>query len=484
MFDVNSPLTTSFQIANFLLRNKKWEQALRAYNKLWTSSEQLREMLSWNMNYLLRKAPADTLAVDVRKTAINYLQQGGGWSAVTSNRNEIQPEDASAKALDRHINQLVTDKILPKTPNERHILHLASEKVGQIGHDAAYFYAKRHMPEQLRYTLHILKANASLSRGDKSGWLSHLNQYLQKFGVEPLVLRGENNLLSGLATKALPHIEQGPLVTVIMPAWNAQDTVEFAARSILNQTWRPIELIIVDDASTDGTWPVLQRLAKADSRVRILRNRRNVGPYVSKNIALISALGDFVTGHDSDDWAHPQRIEHHIGSLLTSDGAIRASVGYMLRLTTEGRFSFITPINDFSFDGAARKALISCMFHREDLTSSLGFWDTVRFAADSEMMSRARLLFGSGFQNFSSIGMLCLDHAKGLTNDPVHGIRALSGGLSDSRKAYRDSWFSLHRSGLLPDQAYLPFPQQIRRYDAVQGMAVSYEDQISNLSSA
>ena len=404
-------------------------------------------------------------------------------------RIQVTREEASFPAplpspdelLDQWLPRLVAEGKHPRQNAPEHALFEANELVAHVGHEAAILYAERHLPAKLRPALNILRANAALERHDESTWLDHLNRYLKTFRIAPVRLRHGNHLLSRLSTDPLPAVTHGSVVSVIMPAWNAEATVEEAANSILAQTWRPLELIIVDDASTDGTWEALRRLRNRDPRVRILRNRCNVGPYVSKNIALMSAKGEFVTGHDSDDWAHPQRIEHHVSSLLASAGAIRASVAYMLRLTPEGKFSFITRTNDFSFDGAARKALISCMFRREDLERRLGFWDTVRFAADSEMMSRAQSVFGESFQNFASVGMLCLDHADGLTNDPLHGVRAVNGGLSDSRKAYRDSWLSVHRAGLTPGQAFLEFPQRTRRYVPVQGVAVSYEDQLANL---
>ena len=84
---------------------------------------------------------------------------------------------------------------------------------------------------------------------------------------------------------------------VMMPAWNSEDTLEAAAMSILDQTWQNLELLIVDDASHDDTWAVMEILARRDERVRITRNKVNVGPYVSKNVALGHARGDWITGH-------------------------------------------------------------------------------------------------------------------------------------------------------------------------------------------
>ena len=172
--------------------------------------------------------------------------------------------------------------------------------------------AKEHLPEELQYTLNILLANKSLENGDDTAWLIYVNEYLKRFYVEPIKLDGSGHILGRLKTDKLPEVNSDKKISIIMPAWNAEETVEHAANSILNQTWRNIELIIVDDASQDGTWGVLERIASYDDRVKIIRNKVNVGPYVSKNVALKNASGDYVTGQDADDWAHPQRLENHI----------------------------------------------------------------------------------------------------------------------------------------------------------------------------
>lgn len=489
MLETDQYVTTTFQQANLLLRNKKWEEALRAYNHLWISSCYLQKLLVWNMNYLIGKAPKDALSTDVLRKAIQLLQQADLRPAAKSLGLNWQVKDIDpAVTVNCVKKQKLPKKKLPTgafpTDIEGapcHTLFEAFKASQREGHEHAIAAAERDMPSDLHYSINVLRANAALAGDDRSEWLSSLNRYLQHFAIAPVRLRKGPNLLAQLSSDPLPMVERGPLISVIMPAWNAAETVEFAARSILMQSWRPVELLIVDDASTDGTWGVLQRLAKTDSRVRIFRNVVNVGPYVSKNIALKHATGEFVTGHDSDDWAHPQRLERHVNLLLESKGTIRASVSYMLRMSLEGRFGFITQQNDFTFDGVARKALISCIFHRGDLTERLGFWDAVRFAADSEMISRATALFGNGFVIARQIGMLCLDHEDGLTNHPVHGIRASPNGrLADSRQSYRDVWANWHRENL-PEGAFLDFPLKIRRYKAHPDMVVPYESQLRNL---
>src|SRR5690606_18079355 len=115
-------------------------------------------------------------------------------------------------------------------------------------------------------------------------------------------------LLSLEADRPLAGSEPMGLVSVVMAAFNSLETVEYAARSILQQSYPQIELIIVDDGSTDGTTNVLERLRRADPRVIVIRNERNVGPYACRNIAPQAARGDFLAIQDADDFAHPERI--------------------------------------------------------------------------------------------------------------------------------------------------------------------------------
>ncbi|MDM7458188.1 MAG: glycosyltransferase [Paracoccus sp. (in: a-proteobacteria)] len=229
-----------------------------------------------------------------------------------------------------------------------------------------------------------------------------------------------------------------------MPAWNAQKTVVAAARSILNQTWRNLELLIVDDFSEDRTWEKLQLLAAEDSRVKIFRNKINVGPYVSKNIMLSVARGAWITGHDADDWAHPQRLEQHMRALQQFPTPPRASVTNKIRLEADGIMDRFAPISNYSIDGAARLATISCTFEEQFLRKELGGWDNVRFGADSELIARAQTLIKDEFRNFPLISMLCMNYEGSLTNNASYGVDRVAG-PSPSRVAYTKSYTSWHK---------------------------------------
>src|SRR5690606_32357540 len=121
--------------------------------------------------------------------------------------------------------------------------------------------------------------------------------------------------------------------SILMPAHNAEKTLLHACTSILHQTWESIELIIIDDASTDSTWQQCQRIAEQDPRVKIYRSHIKAGPYTSKNIATSMATGEYITCHDADDWALPNRIEHQVTQLIDGAGKTVATVGAMLRTT-------------------------------------------------------------------------------------------------------------------------------------------------------
>lgn len=116
------------------------------------------------------------------------------------------------------------------------------------------------------------------------------------------------------------------LVSVLMSVYNGASTLEKAAASILAQTYRDLELILCDDASTDGTWRIMQRIAASDARVTIFQNETNLGLGASLNRCLSRAGGEYIARQDADDLSDPDRIERTMDFLLSS-GAPYAACG-------------------------------------------------------------------------------------------------------------------------------------------------------------
>lgn len=98
-----------------------------------------------------------------------------------------------------------------------------------------------------------------------------------------------------------------PLVSVVMPSYNSADTLERAAASVLSQM-EELELLIVDDCSSDSAFSIAQRLARDDARVRAFRLQKNSGVSAARNYAMQKARGEWLALLDSDDWFADDRL--------------------------------------------------------------------------------------------------------------------------------------------------------------------------------
>lgn len=98
------------------------------------------------------------------------------------------------------------------------------------------------------------------------------------------------------------------LISVVMPCHNAADTVEAAVASVLAQSYAPLELIVVDDGSTDGSTDRLRRLAAEHPGSIALVFESRSGPYAARNAGLAQAHGNFIAFLDADDAWHPDAL--------------------------------------------------------------------------------------------------------------------------------------------------------------------------------
>jgi len=122
-----------------------------------------------------------------------------------------------------------------------------------------------------------------------------------------------------------------------MPVYNGAEFVVRAADSILRQTLRNLELIIIDDGSTDDTWTAIKKLTERDRRIHIFRNKSNVGIPGTSNRAISLARGRFIARQDADDWSYPDRLEKQI-RYLRNHANIVAVGSQMLVVDQKGHF--------------------------------------------------------------------------------------------------------------------------------------------------
>ncbi|OGD83846.1 hypothetical protein A2572_02660 [Candidatus Collierbacteria bacterium RIFOXYD1_FULL_40_9] len=113
-----------------------------------------------------------------------------------------------------------------------------------------------------------------------------------------------------------------PLVSVIIPVYNANGYLLQAVDSIQNQTYKNLEIIVIDDGSTDETPKILGTIAKKDKRIKILTNKKNLNIASSLNRGIKLAKGKFIARMDADDIALPNRIEKQIKFLQTHPGVV------------------------------------------------------------------------------------------------------------------------------------------------------------------
>lgn len=103
-----------------------------------------------------------------------------------------------------------------------------------------------------------------------------------------------------------------PLVSVIIPCYNAEKYVEEAVRSIMNQSYKNLEIIVTDDCSSDNTLMILETLAAEDSRIKVIKNKENLKIVKSLNNMIEIAQGKYIARMDADDISLPERIEKQV----------------------------------------------------------------------------------------------------------------------------------------------------------------------------
>lgn len=151
-----------------------------------------------------------------------------------------------------------------------------------------------------------------------------------------------------------------PLVTILMPAYQAAAYIDEAIASVAAQTFPDWELLVLDDASSDATAEIAQRWAERDARICLLRNEKNLGAAATRNRGLTRARGRFIALLDSDDFWLPQKLQKQL-DLAASTGAEMVYCSYAMHDETGARryADFLVP-PETDFHAMLAKNVMSC----------------------------------------------------------------------------------------------------------------------------
>ena len=329
-----------------------------------------------------------------------------------------------------------------------------------------------HLGEQLPFFRYTLAKGGTPDGPAQAGpvqAIRHLDELYLAMGCQPIRLdparsRDPFDSLAPVAATeprcrdGYPPLRDGPLVSVVMTAYNVEHLVKTSVMSILNQNYRNLELIVVDDGSSDGTLDALRLLEEGDARMQVIAKNTNDGTYVSKNLGMLRARGDFMAFQDSDDWSHPDRLGKSI-AVLAAEPDIVALTTNWVRMTTEGDL-ILKGTNRYAY-----KSCISLVFRRREVMQRSGFFDSVRAGADTEFEIRNGILFGER-RVASYAWPLAFGRVRpeSITADAEYGLARWGG--KPIREEYRKACRKWHEQIRRGHDGYMPFPLCERPFDA------------------
>ncbi|WP_404429369.1 glycosyltransferase [Sutcliffiella horikoshii] len=396
----------------------------------------------------------------VEKNANKHLKKKAAWELALWHANKYNKQDA-----EKCLEYLTTVKRGEKNKSLlRRIAIIEAECLDTLDRQAE---GKKVINKRLEKDTHIdlffARANLESSIEERLVWINNgltlaglQNIYLDNMDFQPLY----NNLKTRVITEIDNKEVNLPKVTVIMPVFNSSNVIDTSITAILSQTWKNLELIIVDDGSTDDTFQKAEQYASIDERIKLMKTPMNGGAYIARNIGLREATGDFITIHDADDWSHNCKVEEQVRHLLAKPHVI-ANTTQQARLTDDLRFYRRGKPGEYVFSNMS-----SLMFRREITLEKVGFWDTVRFGADGEFKRRLKLVFGENAVVDLVTGPFSFQRqsATSLTGNELFGFH---GYFMGARKEYYESYSYYHKTA---KSLRYDFPSEDRLFPAPMPM--------------
>lgn len=275
----------------------------------------------------------------------------------------------------------------------------------------------------------------------ESNKLANLNQYLTAYQLDKVAFADNTkpfssiNLTANSVFNNKSGVNKLPKVSIIVTTFNSEKYIISTLISLVKQTYPNKEIIIVDDNSSDNTLSLLQTFAQQYSFIKIIPLNRNVGTYVAKTIGAYLAQGEFIATNDSDDWAHPQKIEVQMLPLLNNPNLV-VTFSKWVRLQENGRFyaRSVSPLT--------RLNPASALFRKKEVMEKTGLWHLVRTGADSEFNARLKLCFPNRYITINKPLTIAAHRANSLMTSKETGYSEQ--GVSITRLEYWQAWQNWH----------------------------------------
>lgn len=268
--------------------------------------------------------------------------------------------------------------------------------------------------------------------------LDNLNNFLKAFQLDAVSLNNPNkelnvkNLCCNIRDNSFK--EDLPLVSILVTAFNTDEYIKPILLSLLNQTYPNIEVIVIDDKSSDKTIEKVKVLQKEYDNLVLIALEDNVGTYLAKTIGFKAANGMYAISHDSDDWAHPRKIELQMQPLL-EDPNLVVSFSKWIRIDDVG-VPYARPVSPLM-----RLNPSSALFNRKIVEQNTGLWDLVKTGSDSEFNARLKLVFPEQYVMINKPLTIGSHRSNSLmtAKDTSHQNNKLS-----ARLAYWEAWNLWH----------------------------------------
>jgi glycosyltransferase involved in cell wall biosynthesis len=256
-----------------------------------------------------------------------------------------------------------------------------------------------------------------------------------------------NNIDFSFFEKKLLDIKKD-VVSIIITNFNTSEFLENAIQSSLNQTYSEIEIIILDDNSTDDSHIVLEKY-KNYPNIHIYLYNQNMGPYWLKNSILDKISGDYVTILDSDDIDSPEKIEKQL-TILKENPNISCVTCQYERIGHKVSLGYPS------------------MMWRKTVFNKIGYYDSVKMGADSEFYERFLKVYGK-----SAVHHITEVLQKGVRRE--NGLTSIIPERSTLRNKYLSNFFNWHKTTRDP---YLPFPLESRPFQVPSEMMIQNEQKL------